>query len=173
MSCLPHSNSTSDRGPGRLSAGLRTASIVGIAGWISITVFYGAVVIPTAHDVMGSHREIGFVTRQITSSLNALGSAVTVILLVECIVSWRRRSRGKRIALSVSGGVILTAQIVLILLRAVLDGFLDAETMTISNPDRFGFLHERYLNLTTVLVLAATAHVTLLLFPADPSGRDR
>ena len=161
------SPSSSDREPGRIAEVLRVASIAGIAARIGITIFHGAIVIPTAHEVMGSHREIGFVTRRVTGPLNTLGCIVTAILVLECIVSRRRRSRRKRIALFLSGGFILAAQVTLVVLRTVLDGYLDPEALAVSDPDRFGFIHERYLNVTTILVVVAIAHALMLLWPHE------
>jgi hypothetical protein len=146
-----------------MSRVLRYLSVVGLAFWPGGIAFYGAIVIPKAHAILDSHREIGFVTREVTASTNGIGGAVLAVLLVNFAVSWRSLDRSGRIVMATSLGVMVAAQIVLFLLRAHLDSMLDPAAMKILDRPRFMPLHERYLNVTSVLCMAALAHLWLLL----------
>ena len=146
-----------------MSRALRFLSVVGLAFWLGGIAFYGGLVIPRAHEILDSHREIGFVTRRVTATANGIGAGVLAVLAVHLAVSWRRLGRGGRIALAVSLGIMIAAQGVLFLLRAHLDSLLDPAGMKIVDRPRFMPLHERYLNVTTVLCLAGLAQLWGLL----------
>jgi len=141
-------------------------SVVGLSFWLGGIAFYGGVVIPQAHELLDSHREIGFVTRSVTATANAIGAAVLATLLARLGVSWRRMGRGDRIAAASTLGIMIAAQIALFLLRAHLDAMLDPAAMTIADRARFMPLHERYLNVTSVLCVAALAHLWVILKPS-------
>lgn len=64
----------------------RVIVVVAGAVWLGGLTFYAAVVIPTAHDVLGSHREVGFITQQVTERINA-------IAVVALVTSSRRPPR--------------------------------------------------------------------------------
>jgi hypothetical protein len=147
---------------------LRYLGVLGLAFWVGGIAFYGSLVIPKAHEVLSSHREIGFVTRQVTGTANTLGAVVLVVLLLYTALAWRSSSRGCRITLAASWAVMAAAQVTLFLLRAHLDGMLDPAGLTISDRARFMPLHERYLNVTSVLCLAALVHLWAMLRPTPP-----
>lgn len=149
-------------------ATLRFLGILGLAFWIGGIAFYGALVIPKAHDILDSHREIGFVTREVTAAANTLGAAVLTLLLAHGAVAWKRLGKGGRIALAASWGVMVAAQITLFLLRAHLDTMLDPAAMRVVDRSRFMPLHERYLNVTSVLSLAALLHLWAMLSAPKP-----
>jgi hypothetical protein len=62
----------------------------------------------------------------------------------------------------------VVAQVVLFLLRAHLDSMLDAGAMKILDRPRFMLLHERYLNVTSVLCLAGLVHLWAILATPKP-----
>lgn len=149
---------------------LRYVGVVGLAFWLGGIAFYGGLVIPTAHEILDSHREIGFVTREVTSTANALGAVVLGLLLGHAVVSWKRLGKKGRIALAASWAVMAGAQVALFLLRAHLDTMLDPTAMRILDRARFMPLHERYLNVTSILTLAALVHLWVMLsVPKPPS----
>jgi hypothetical protein len=119
---------------------------------------------------MDSHREIGFVTRSVTGTANVLGAGVLALLLAHLAVSWRRLGRGGRITLAASLGMMVVAQIVLFLLRAHLDTMLDPSGMKMLDRPRFMPLHERYLNVTGILCLAALVHLWAMLAGAKQTA---
>lgn len=85
----------------------RFLSIAGLALWLCGVVFYGAFVVPTAHEVLGSHREIGFVARKVTGPLNWIGAATRALLLWNTAAETSRRTRWNRTALGVTWGIML------------------------------------------------------------------
>src|SRR5688572_19839198 len=99
--------------------------------------FYGSLVIPKAHDILSSLREIGFVLRQVTGSANALGAVVLGLPLLHTALAWKGLSRGSRITLMASWSVMAAALVTLFLLRAHLDSMLDPAARTISDRARF------------------------------------
>jgi hypothetical protein len=144
---------------------IRYLGVVGLAFWLGGVTFYGAVVVPTAHQVLDSHREIGFVTRAVTGTANAVGLATLALLVVNTAVSFRPTSRSVRITLVGSLVLMAIAQAALFILRRVLDGMLDPVAMTMTDRGRFMPLHERYLNVTSVLCLAGLVHLWAMLVP--------
>lgn len=146
-----------------LEATRRFLSITIPGFWLGAVVFYGAVVVPTAHEVLDSHREIGFVTRRITGPLNGIGAAAVALLLWSTLSESAGRTRANRIALWSSWGVMLLSLVALVVLRSVLDGMLDPGRMTVTDRPRFMPLHERYLNVTSVMSLAAVVHLWALI----------
>ena len=149
---------------------MRYLAVVGLAFWLGGVTFYGAVVVPTAHETLRSHREIGFVTRTVTGTANAVGFAALAVLLANTAVSFRRASKPVRITLVVSLALMILAQATLFVLRRVLDGMLDPAAMAISDRGRFMPLHERYLNVTSVLCVAALVHLWAMLMPPRPAA---
>lgn len=148
---------------GSVYLALRYLGVVGLAFWLGGMAFYGAVVIPTAHHILDSHRDIGFVTRQVTGTANLLGAAVLSVLFVHLAVVWKGLGQGSRITLGVSWFVMAAAQTTLFFLRTHLDSMLDPAALRVLDRPRFMPLHERYLNVTSVLCLAAVVHLGPLL----------
>jgi hypothetical protein len=148
---------------------LRYLGVLGLAFWIGGISFYGGLVIPTAHEILDSHREIGFVTRQVTGTANVLGAVVMGLLATHMALVWRRLDKGGRWTIAASWGVMTAALVVLFLLRAHLDGMLDPASMKIADRSRFMPLHERYLNVTSVLTLSGLVHLWAMLKPTSPT----
>ena len=141
----------------------RFLAVVVLAMWLGGIVFHGAVVVPTAHEVLGSHREIGFVTRKVTGPLNGIGAVCLALLLWSSIGESTGRTRQNRIALWTSWAVMLASVLTLFLLRSWLDAMLDPARMEVADRERFFPLHERYLNVTSLLCLAGLAHLWFLI----------
>jgi hypothetical protein len=149
---------------------VRYLGVLGLAIWLGGVAFYGAVVIPAAHDVLNSHREIGFVTRTVTGTANAAGFVTLAVLLANLVMAFPRASKATRITLATSLAVMVLAQATLFILRRSLEGMLDPIAMTISDRGRFMPLHERYLNVTAALCLAGAVHLWTLLAPTGSKG---
>ena len=153
----------------------RYLSVLGLAFWLGGLAFYGAVVIPTAHDILGNHRDIGFVTRVVTGTTNTIGFAVLGVLLANTACVFKRLNKAARLTLALSLTIMALAQVALFVLRRTLDGLLDPAARTIADHARFLWLHERYLNVTSVLCLAALVHLWAVLLPPNgsPSPQSR
>src|SRR3954453_24142545 len=72
---------------------LRYLSIIGLCFWMGGFTFYAGVVIHVGHHVFDSHREVGFLTQQVTVCLNRSGVAVLLILSANHLFSPRSASR--------------------------------------------------------------------------------
>lgn len=151
----------------------RYLGVLGLAFWLGGIAFYGGLVIPKAHEILDSHREIGFVTREVTATANLLGATVLGVLLLHGALAWKKLGKGARITLAASWAVMLAAQITLFLLRAHLDTMLDPGAMRVVERSRFMPLHERYLNVTSVLTLAALVHLWAMLSATPPPQSHR
>lgn len=145
--------------------GVRYLSLLLFSVWFGGIVFYGSVVVPSAHEVLGGHREIGFVTRRVTGTANLLGVATLALLAIEAWISRTGRSRPQHWAVVGTLSAMILAQGLLFLLRSRLDGFLDPEGMKVSDRAAFLWLHERYLNVTSLQCLAGAVHLCLMLRP--------
>lgn len=143
----------------------RVLSVLGLALWVGGFSFYSTVVIPALHEAIGSV-ETGYITRGVTNTLNAIGTAA----LVTCWLSWaldsrsiRRRGIDGRLVLLVASSAILAT---LVVLHRKMDQQLESTGLA-----GFYSLHRLYL-------IASTAHwfvnVGLLtLCCLDRAGRSR
>ena len=117
--------------------------------WVGGLSFYALAVIPEAHEVLGGHRPVGFITRRVTVWLNLLG----VVLIAALAGDLRHRRAGPRAWIAL--GVMAVAQAFLFVWHGQVDGFLDVPTQGISAPDTFYVFHRVYLWVTAVEWLCA------------------
>jgi len=98
--------------------------------------FYGAVVVPVGSEVLGSHREQGFVTRSVTNYLNVAGA---VCLAVWCwdVAAGRGAGPGKQRLRWIGWGLLLVRLGVLVWLHLRLDELLDVEGFRILDQPGF------------------------------------
>lgn len=153
----------------------RVIVVVAGAVWLGGLTFYAAVVIPTAHDVLGSHREVGFITQRVTERINLIAVAALAVFVVQTAAIWRGASRRQRIGLASACLVMAGAQIMLFVLHPILDGMLDQSTHAIRNAARFYTLHRVYLAGTMLQMLAGLWFLTLALatWQSDDGGCNR
>ena len=139
------------------------------AFWMGGFTFYAGVVIPTAHEVLVSHREVGFITQQVTRWLN-LSSLLALALL-----TWRffvERVRHPSHSWRLPGitlGIMFATQIALFAEHPILDRMLDGGTQSISSHGQFYSWHRVYLLTAAAQWLAAIIH-TWTLTRAPQSG---
>jgi hypothetical protein len=134
---------------GPLVLARRFLVVVALMFWQGGFTFYAAVVVPVGQDVLGSHLQQGFITRQVTYYLNLAGAAALLILLLDLLVVgrevlWARRLRW----LSWLGmfGILLA----LAWLHPHIDQYLNPETQELTNGPAFRAGHRLYLWLSTV-----------------------
>lgn len=130
--------------------------------WLGGFTFYAGVVIPTAHGVLGSHREVGFITQAVTFWINLSGIIAAVLLLVN-LWFMDRSLRWLDRAAWATWLVIIVAQVTLVVLHPALDAMLDAKEHDFLDYAGFDHLHRIYLIIATVQWCAAVLHVGLLL----------
>ena len=145
--------------PGYVLMLRRFLVVFALAVWFGGFTFYAAVVIPTGHEVLGSHREVGFLTQQVTQWLNLIGIAALSILLWNVGAVWPAAHARLRLWLAASLAVMAAAQIALFLAHPRLGTLLDAEAHRILIRDRFYGAHRVYLMIATAQWLATLVHI--------------
>ena len=132
--------------------------LAAVAMWLGGFTFYGAVVIPAGMKVLGSHLRQGFITQQVTQSLNLIGAIALPILLWNAVAAWPERGRLLRLGLALTWIVMALIQIELFALHPMLDRLLDPHARAILDDDRFDLLHRVYLVSSTAQWVAGIVH---------------
>ncbi len=148
----------------KLSPFGRLLILLVMAFWLGGLTFYAAVVIPTAHDVLGSHRKVGFITQRVTNWINVAGAVGLVILLVNLLISRCVRFRRVMIGLTTTWVVMAALQAGLFFLHPVLDRTLDLPARQVVDDDRFYAMHRVYLITTMIQQGAGLIHVFCLVY---------
>jgi hypothetical protein len=117
--------------------------------WQGGFTFYAAVVVPVGQEVLGSHLEQGFITRQVTTYLNLAG-AIALVLLAWDTIGCKDGVRIRRRARRLSWIGMAVALLVLIWLHEYLEGLLDLEARELYQPKAFRSGHRWYLWISTV-----------------------
>jgi hypothetical protein len=122
--------------------------LIALMFWQGGFTFYAAVVVPIGTEYLGSSREQGFITRQVSDSLNLWGAVALGILAVDVAVTEgeSRRVRAGR-ALTCLGMLLLLAA--LAWLRPQMDQYLDLDVHELLDRRAFRTLHRTYLWLST------------------------
>jgi len=141
---------------------LRTLLLCTLAYWLGGTLFYITVVIHTTHDVLGSQRDVGFVTRAVTRHLNLIGVAALALLLINVAAAFasrpRPRPRAAALALLITWLTMAALQAALFALHPRIDRLLDPAAHRILDRPSFKPLHNAYMTVTTLLIAAGVAH---------------
>lgn len=147
----------------------RYAVILAFAFWMGGFTFYAAVVIPTAHDVLGSHREVGFITQRVTRWLNGAGVVALTIFAWNLCALWRGFPWKLRRTLALTLALMIATQVALFIEHHILDGLIDAETQSIVLHGRFYGWHRVYLLTAALQWLASALHVWWLFIGIHPT----
>ncbi len=126
--------------------------------WQGGFTFYAAVVIPAGREVLGSHRQQGFVTRKVTNGLNAAGAVALPLLAWDAAVC-RAGRRGRWLTCA---GMAATLGL-LVWMHPRLDALLDAESLHVLDGAAFYTWHRAYLWVTAAQWLCALTHGVLTL----------
>ncbi len=137
--------------------------VLAVLFWLGGFFFYASIVIPTAHDVLGSHTDVGFITRRVTHWLNVVSLPALAILGWNVVALWRARQPLPRRALAGTWILMAVLQVVLFALHPVMDRLLDAGAHRIIQPARFYGLHRGYLIVSATQHLAGVLHVWWVL----------
>lgn len=137
---------------------LHWLSLVGLAIWLGGFTFYSGVVIPALHEVLGSV-ETGYVTQQVTNTLNLIGVLAIVPWWVLAIVE-RAQSLPRQVLMSRLrlGLVVLISGLLafLIVLHSVMDRRLEGGSLAGFYP-----LHRVYLIASTAQWAASLALIAV------------
>jgi hypothetical protein len=134
-----------------------------MAMWMGGFTFYAIIVIPTAAKVLGSERQVGFITQQVTRWLNLIGVAALLVLLWNVVAGWNRRALRIRYGLVMTWLAMVMAQIGLFITHPLIDRLLDPEQHKVHGYDKFYNLHRVYLILATLQWGAALLYIWLAL----------
>jgi len=129
--------------------------------WQGGFTFYGAVVVPTGKEVLGSHLEQGFITRRVTNYLNLAG-AVALVIIAGDIALMRPRTLGWWLCMMTWAGMAASLA-VLIWLHERLEMLLDPHAMRLLDRDLFRTEHRWYLVVSTCQWICALAYMLLVL----------
>lgn len=130
-----------------------------LAFWMGGFTFYTGVVIGIANQVLGSERDVGFVTQQVTNWLNLIGVLATVILGFS---AWFERRGFSRVLMLLSWLAMVALQGGLFFVHAQLDHRLEVATHKIHGPLNVFFnWHRLYMVVATAQWLAALSYLWL------------
>ncbi len=119
---------------------LRRFLVIGASAlWLGSLPVYAELVIPVASDVLGSHREVGFITRRVSVGLNGLG------VLMVAMLGWDLRVRRAGRRAWIAWCVVVLAQGFLFVWHPVVDGRLDPALHSVDDEAVFYMLHRVYL----------------------------
>jgi hypothetical protein len=141
----------------------RSLVVAALMFWQGGFTFYGAVVVPIAADMLGSHREQGFITQSVTNYLNIAGTVALLIFAWDLFISsdpaWRRRA-----ARWVLWGIMVTTMAGLFWLHTRLDARMDVAHRLVLDEETFRGGHQLYLMVSTIQWAAALATMVLGLW---------
>ncbi len=139
----------------------RYAVLLTFALWMGGFTFYTLIVIPTGGKVLGSERDVGFITQQVTNWLNWIG------LLALLILGWNARAEGRGAAkffLALAWLAMALTEVGLFVLHRVIDNLLDIGAHKIHGPlDHFFVWHRSYMAVASLQWLAALLYLWLAL----------
>lgn len=134
-----------------------------VAFWVGGFTFYTGVAIPEASEVLGGHREAGFITQRVTQWLNLAGVVTLAALAWNVAAGWRVAAKCERGWLGGTLAFMIATEIALLVLHPLLDGKLDSSARQILRGTNFDSWHRAYLWISTAQWFAAVAHIWFML----------
>jgi len=131
--------------------------------WLGGLTFYALRVIRAAHQVVGSHLKVGFITRQATADLNLIWAGALALMLGNAALSWSRAGVWTRRSLATTWIVGAAAHVGVFILHARLESLLDLQTRQIREGVSFHGPHETYLIATSIEWAAGLAYLLVCL----------
>ena len=134
--------------------------------WQGGFMFYSAIVVHIATDVLGSAFEQGKITARVMLWLNGLGTLFLFIMLADLLL-WRwvgGRVRGQWATFA----VIAVCQIALWKLREDMVDVVDLSADTIRDRKAFHEMHEWYMRLTTCQWVSSLVYMVWLIARRSP-----
>lgn len=131
--------------------------------WIGGLTFYTTRVIKAAHQVVGNHTRVGFVTQRVTADLNLIGAGALVLMAVNGWIAGRAVGKKLRILLGLSWFWAAAGHVAVFVIHARLDGMLDMASREVREGSSFHGPHETYLIATAVEWGAALVYLLAAL----------
>ena len=139
------------------------ALIVTLMFWQGGFMFYGAVVVPVGSEVLGSHREQGFVTRSVTNYLNGAGVLCLAVWCWDVFQGRRTGSKWHRLRW-ILWATLAAALALQGWLHLRLDELLDPQAFHILDRHGFNRLHQWYLIISTIQWIGAIVLAVLTIW---------
>src|SRR5882757_5404654 len=114
----------------------RFLAVAALMFWQGGFTFYAAVVVPVGQDVLGSHLEQGFITREVTWYLNIAGAAGLALLALELHGSGATRQLLMKCRWAV-GAAMAAVLLALILAHPGLNALIDVDAHAITDRKQF------------------------------------
>lgn len=122
--------------------------------WQGGFMFYGVVVVPVGAEVLGSHRDQGFITRSVTNYLNVAGVLCLVVWCWDVMQGQGSGSKWQRLR-----WVLWSSLVVALALQGWLhlrlDNLLDPQAFQIHDRSLFNRIHQWYLIISTLQWIGA------------------
>jgi hypothetical protein len=128
----------------------RFVTLCAMGWWLGGLTFYSLVVIRAAHQIVGSHAKVGFITQKATMALNLIGAGALAAMLGSGLAAWRRSGPWIRRGLAASWISAAAAHAWVFLLHARLDAMLDFQIRRVQEGASFRGPHETYLIATSI-----------------------
>jgi hypothetical protein len=142
---------------------LRFVLLCAMGLWLGGLTFYTLRVIRAAHQVVGNHTKVGFITQQATRDLNLIGAGALLLMFGSGWVSGRAAGMRTRAVLAASWITAAAAHVGVFLIHARLDGMLDGQSRQVREGVAFHGPHETYLIATAVEWGAALVYLLAAL----------
>lgn len=117
--------------------------------WQGGFMFYGGVVVPIGGQVLGSDREQGFITAEVTNYLNLAGAVALALWLWNLLGERGTSPRWHRLR-GVLWSLLVLSLLILVWQHRELDAVIDAASSQVHDRSRFGLFHSGYLFVSTV-----------------------
>ena len=137
--------------------------LLAFAWWMGGLTFYALVVIPTASHVLGNHRDVGFITQQVTYWLNLTGIVALLLSLWNIASVLPMARRRMRFLLVGTWFVMAATHAALFISHSWLSAILDIDHHRIIDSDLFEFRHGVYETFVTIQWIAALLQMWLFL----------
>jgi hypothetical protein len=141
----------------------RFVTLCAMGWWLGGLTFYSLVVIRAAHQIVGSHAKVGFITQKATMALNVIGAGALILMLWNALASWRTSGSWIRKGLAASWIAAAAAHAWAFLLHARLDAMLDFQARQVQEGVSFRGPHETYLIATSIEWVASLVYLLAAL----------
>lgn len=140
----------------------RFVTMAALMVWQGGFIFYTAVVVPIGTAFLGTATRQGFITRQVTASMNVCGAIALGLMVWELAAcqDTQKLRRGCRLALYVG---MVGAAVALFVLHARLDALLDVDSESVLDRTSFRPLHRAYLWISSCQWVMAVIFLMLTL----------
>lgn len=146
----------------------RTGVLFLVALWFGGFTFYAGFVVPIGSEVLGSDRLQGFVTRDVTVSLNWIGVCALCALWIDFARFGRLRSMRRLACVTLLVATLL--QLSLFVMHPWLDALLEPGTKAVDEAPMFYGRHRFYLLASGVQWVATLVHLFSVVHVADAHG---